>query len=68
MDKVLGINKGKLIEISEGASKKEGNFYDVTTSLCYLNEYNLNGIRLIGETLDDNIKTLLNTPVVAYME
>lgn len=50
---------------------ESGDFVDITTRLCYLNDYNANGFKL--KTNEDNedktkksVATLLNMPVVAY--
>lgn len=49
-------------EISE-----DDNFCDITVRLCYLDDYNLNGIRLLSsDGVDNCVQSLVNTPVVAY--
>lgn len=56
----------KIVELSES---KSGNYFDITTRLCYLDDYNANGIKLLsGEKSLESVKTLVNTPVVAMYE
>lgn len=46
---------------------EDDNFCDITVRLCYLDDYNLNGIRLLyGDDVDKCVQSLVNTPVVAY--
>lgn len=56
----------KVIELSES---KSGNYFDITGRLCYLDDFNANGIMLkSSDKLQSNIDTLVNMPVVAYYE
>lgn len=56
----------KVIELSES---KSGNYFDITGRLCYLDDFNANGIMLkSSDKLQSNIDTLVNMPLVAYYE
>lgn len=63
MDKVNNVNQSKIIELSES---EDGLYLFLTGQMCYLDEYNLNGIRLMNsDSIEKHISTLIDTPVVA---
>jgi len=50
----------------ELAESEDGLYMTLTGQLCYLDDYNANGIKLLkGERFDENLNSLVETPVVA---
>lgn len=58
--------KGKILELAEA---KNGNYFDLTGRICYLNSHNINGLKLnYSEKTEESVKTIMLTPVVAYYD
>lgn len=67
----MGENVEQVSKIINYEFSESGDFVDITTRLCYLNDYNLNGFKLKTNEEDEektkqSVATLVNTPVVAY--
>ena len=60
-DKILSASN--IVELSES---EDGLYMTLVGQLCYLEDYNANGIKLLkGEKFKDNLNSLVETPVVA---
>lgn len=63
MDNKKELSSSRIIQLSE---TNDGLYLELTGQLCYLEDYNLNGLRLLkGENFEENLKSLIDTPVVA---
>ena len=63
MDNNKVLNSSTIVELAES---KDGLYLDLTGQLCYMDDYNSNGIRLLkGENFEENLQSLVDTPIVA---
>lgn len=57
------LNSSRIMELSES---EDGLYMTLVGQLCYLEDYNANGIRLLkGDKFEENLNSLVETPVVA---